>query len=66
VDPAADDAFELHIVVVPTPVLVNPVTDELLFIVIVAVEISDGANEKNVIVPVVFTEIFVNVLLSKV
>ena len=52
-------------VVVPTPVLVNPVTTELPFIDIEAVEIKLGANEKKVIVPVVLTEMFVNVLLLK-
>ena len=52
-------------VVAPMPVLVNPVTTELELKDIDAVEINDGANEKNVIVPVVFTEILVNVLLFK-
>ncbi len=43
----------------------NPVTTELELKDIDAVEINEGANEKNVIVPVVFNEIFVNVLLLK-
>ena len=62
-DPATDEAFDLQTVVDPTPVRVNPVTIELLLRDIDAVEINVGANEKKVIVPVVFTDILVNVLL---
>jgi hypothetical protein len=66
VEPAADEALELQTVVVPTPVRVNPVTIELPVSDMDAPEIKDGAKEKNVTVPVVLTDILVNVLLLKV
>ena len=60
-DPFTDEALESQTVVAPVPVRVNPVTIELLLIDSDAPEINDCANVKKIIVPVVFTEMLVNV-----
>lgn len=65
-DPFTDDALDDQTVVEPTPVRVKPVTIELLLNDNDAPLIMVGAKEKKVIVPVVFTDMLVNVLLLNV
>ena len=51
------------VTVPPAPVFVNPVTIELLLTAFVPFESAEKLWEINVTLPVVFTEMLVNVLL---